>query len=107
MHTEQDLEKTLQKKEPCFILFYAEWCPFSIRFLPIFEHCSKEATYRCYRIRIDEYPHLCEKYFINVYPTVLFFQHGIVTKRLDGFHGIGLNQNQFREFIGLCSGLKH
>ncbi len=43
IETEQDLEKILQTKDTFFILFYAEWCPFSQRFLPIFERCAKDS----------------------------------------------------------------
>jgi thioredoxin-like negative regulator of GroEL len=106
IETEQDLEKILQTKDTCFILFYAEWCPFSLRFLPIFENCSKDTTHRCYRMRIDEHPHLCEKYSVEVYPTVVFFQKGIALKRLDGIHGVGLNERQLRELMNACGDRK-
>ncbi len=73
---EQDLEKILQTNDTCFILFYAEWCAFSQKFLPIYQNCTKDTTHTCYRMMIAEYPHLCERYSIDVYPTVLFFKKG-------------------------------
>ena len=104
--TEQDLEKILKTEENIFILFYTEWCPFSQRFLPIFENCSKDTAHRCYRIVIDEHPNLCEKYSVEVYPTVIFFEKGKVLKRLDGIHGVGLNEKQFRELLTACTNKK-
>jgi thiol-disulfide isomerase/thioredoxin len=104
--TEQDLEKILKTKNNIFILFYAEWCPFSQRFLPIFEKCAKDTANRCYRMVIDEHPNLCEKYSVEVYPTVIFFEKGKVLKRLDGIHGVGLYEKQFRDLISTCRSVK-
>ena len=104
--TEQDLEKVLKEKDPCFVLFYADWCPFSLRFLPIFETCAKKTNSRCYRMTIDEHPDLCERYGIEVYPTVIFFEKGKVVKRLDGIHGVGLSEQQFRDLITVCESRK-
>lgn len=100
--SEQDLEKILKTKKAFFILFYAEWCPFSQRFLPIFENCAKDTTYRCYRMVIDEHPNLCEKYSVEVFPTIIFFEKGKALKRLDGTHGVGLNEKQLRDLLTTC-----
>jgi thiol-disulfide isomerase/thioredoxin len=102
IETEQDLEKILKTKNTCFILFYAEWCPFSQRFLPTFENCAKDTSHTCYRMVIDEHPTLCEKYSVEVYPTIIFFEKGKAAKRLDGIHGVGLNEKQYRDLISVC-----
>ncbi|HWR63617.1 MAG TPA: thioredoxin family protein [Candidatus Thermoplasmatota archaeon] len=102
IETEEDLEKTIQTKDPCFILFYAEWCPFSQRFLPIFEKCAKDSNHQCYRMKIDDYPHLCDRYAVEVYPTIVFFEKGKAVERLDGIHGVGLNEKQFQDLIKVC-----
>lgn len=102
IQTEQELMDILTTNTPSFILFYAPWCSFSQRFLPLFERCSENAPQRCYHMEIDEHPHLCEKYTIDVYPTVLFFTNGIVMKRLDGIRGLGLSEQQLLDFIQVC-----
>ena len=102
INTEQELADILKTKDNIFILFYAPWCPFSQRFLLVFEKCSRETSRQCYRMMIDEFPELCDKYNIEVYPTVLFFDKGKPVKRLDGGHGIGLSEQQFRELIRVC-----
>jgi thiol-disulfide isomerase/thioredoxin len=106
IETEQDLKKILRTKNIFFILFYADWCPFSQRFLPIFENCIKDTAHTCYRMIIDKYPGLCEKYSVAVYPTVLFFKNGKAVKRLDGTYGVGLNEKQFRDLINACPNKK-
>jgi len=100
--TEQELETILKTKEVFFILFYAAWCPFSQRFLPIFEKCTKDAPYECYLMDIDDYPHLCERYAIEVYPTIIFFENGKAIERIDGIKGVGLHETQFQTFIRQC-----
>jgi thioredoxin-like negative regulator of GroEL len=104
--TEHDLEEILKTKDTCFILFYAPWCPFSQRFLSVFEKCAQSTTQKCYRMEIDEHPNLCERFSVEVYPTVLFFKKEKVMKRLDGTRGIGLNETQLRDLINACRSIE-
>ena len=105
INNEEELGTILKMKDHIFILFYAPWCPFSRQFLAVFEKCSKDTSMQCYRMMVDEYPALCDKYHIEVFPTVLFFEQGKVSKRLDGIHGVGLSEQQFRGLIGACEAL--
>jgi thiol-disulfide isomerase/thioredoxin len=86
-----NLEDAVKGKQKVFVLFYASWCPFSQRFLPIFAKYA-ETSRDCLRVKTDDKASLCEKYFVDVVPTVLVFQEGAVTKRLDGEPGAGLNE---------------
>jgi thiol-disulfide isomerase/thioredoxin len=103
INSEKELEEILKTRNNIFILFYAQWCPFSQRFLPIFEKCNKDKKLRCYRMIIDENLRLCEKYSVEVFPTVIFFKEGKVSKRLDGIHGVGLNEQQLQDLIHVCT----
>jgi hypothetical protein len=49
---------------------------------------------------VDDREDLCEEYSINYYPTVLFFENGKVTKRLDAEPGAGLNEKQLKTLLG-------
>jgi thiol-disulfide isomerase/thioredoxin len=53
-------------------------------------------------MKIDDFPHLCDRYDVEVYPTIVFFEKGKVVERLDGTHGVGLNERQFQELIKAC-----
>jgi thiol-disulfide isomerase/thioredoxin len=98
---EADLNSALKTIDKVCVLFYASWCPFSQRFLPIFEKASKNKD--CYaRVVIDDDESLAEKYDIEFYPTVLFFDNGKATKRLDGTSGRGLNEDQLSAFLKGC-----
>ena len=87
----------IKSKDKAVVLFYASWCPFSQRFLPIFEEYSKSNPKECISVIIDEEPEICEEYAIEYYPTVIMFKDGKVHKRLDPEPGIGLNRKQMQD----------
>ena len=90
-------EREIENKDRAFVLFYTTWCPFSQRFLPVFEEYAKENPQRCMSVIVDDRPDLCEKYGIAYYPTVLLFEKGKVRKRLDAEPGVGLSKKQLAE----------
>ncbi|MFA6432030.1 MAG: thioredoxin family protein [Candidatus Margulisiibacteriota bacterium] len=102
IHDEKELNECLKAVPKLAVLFYASWCPFSRKFLPIFEKHStgKENNYR--RVVLDDLEELAEKYNIEVYPTVLYFEKGKAVKRLDGIHEVGLDEDQLEDFISAC-----
>lgn len=91
------LNNEIGDKEKAVVLFYASWCPFSQRFLPIFEEYAKSNPRECMSIVIDDKPDVCEEYSIDYYPTVILFRKGRVSRRLDAQPGIGLNKKQLKE----------
>jgi thioredoxin 1 len=96
------LDRILKSKDKIFVLFYASWCPFSQRFLPMFEKFAEEKTQSCIRVKTDDKVTLCEEYSIDVVPTVIFFKNGKVARRLDGLPGVGLDEKQLIDFAGKC-----
>ena len=94
-----ELEKVLKSKGRVFVLFYASWCPFSQMFLPIFEKYAQDNPQNCLRVKTDDKAKLCKKYSVNVVPTVLLFEKGKVTKRLDGAPGVGLDEKQLKKLV--------
>jgi thioredoxin 1 len=96
---EYELEEILKSKGRVFVLFYASWCPFSQEFLPIFEKYARDNPQRCLRVKIDDKAKLCEKYAVDVVPTVLLLKKGKVAKRLDGAPGVGLDEKQLKKLV--------
>ena len=86
----------IKRKDRVFVLFYASWCPYSQRFLPIFEEYSRSKPGECLSVIVDEKPELCEEYSIEYYPTVLLFEKGKVSLRLDAEPGLGLSKKQLK-----------
>ena len=95
--TEEGIETALSSKEKAFVLFYASWCPFSQRFLPIFEEYAQDNPLECLSVVVDDKPDLCDKYSIEYYPTVILFKKGKIYKRLDAAPGAGLTKKQLAE----------
>ena len=84
------------QKNKAFVLFYTTWCPFSQRFLPIFEEYAESNPKECMSVIVDDRPDICEEYSIEYYPTVILFKKGKVYKRLDAEPGIGLDKSQLK-----------
>ena len=89
--------ESIKEKDRATVLFYATWCAFSQRFLPIFEEYSKSNPEECISVIFDEEPDLFEECAIEYYPTVIMFKKGKVHKRLDAEPGVGLNKKQFKD----------
>ena len=86
----------IEDKDKTVVLFYATWCPFSQRFLPVFEEYSKKNPEICLSVIADEEPEVFEEFGIEYYPTVIVFKNGKVEKRLDAEPGVGLDKKQFK-----------
>ena len=99
IESESDLDKMLGECPSLLVLFYASWCPYSQRFLPIFEKYAENTENNLCRVLTDEIKSCKENYSIAVVPTVIFFKNGKIAKRLDGVLGRGLNENQLVEMI--------
>src|SRR4030067_68927 len=97
---EFEIEDTVKNKKKVYVLFYASWCPFSQRLVPIFEKYAKKPTKDCLSVKTDDKAKLCEKYSVDIVPTVLLFESGAVTKRLDGEPGAGLSEKQLKKLLG-------
>ena len=102
LENERELHEAVKSEEGVFVLFYASWCPFSLRFLPVYEELSRDAGYAFVRILADKNERLCDQYSIDVYPTVLFFKSGKVSRRLDGAYHAGLSESQMNGLIEAC-----
>lgn len=96
-----DLIKALDESERVIALFYASWCPFCQRFLPVFLQQAEQAG-RTFLLVKDDQEAMAGPYSVKIYPTVLYFEKGAVSKRLDGAPHVGLDEKQLTEFIGQC-----
>jgi thiol-disulfide isomerase/thioredoxin len=48
----------IKRKDEVYVLFYATWCQFSQRFLPIFEEYSVANPQECISVIVDGEPEL-------------------------------------------------
>lgn len=69
-----DYKKAVESKKPMLILFYADWCGFCVRFMPIYEKLYKahKRDFNFVKINVEDSKNsdLVEKYEIKAFPTV-------------------------------------
>lgn len=96
---ESDLTCQLKAHKKVVALFYASWCPFCVSFLPVFSK-NDQGHSKFLRVRVDDYSNpLWEQYSLEVVPTIIFFERGKVSQRLDGRLGFGLSEKQFGDWL--------
>lgn len=69
-----DYNKAVKSKKPMIVLFYADWCGFCIRFMPIYEKLYKahKNQFNFAKVNVEDpkYRDAVEKYEISAFPTV-------------------------------------
>ena len=98
---EAALDKALKDKDKIIAFVYASWCPFCRKILPVFQQLAQDGR-RNFLLVEDDNESIAEKYVIDVFPTLLFFNKEKVALRLDGKPGVGLNEKQIKDFIKSC-----
>ncbi len=98
---EGDFGDLLKKNDRIVALVYASWCPFCRNFLPVFEKYADAGELGFVRVQ-DDQERIGEKYAVDIFPTVLFFDKGKIAKRLDGEPGVGLSEKQLADFVKTC-----
>ena len=96
-----DLGRQLQRSRRVLALFYASWCPFCRKFLPIFDkQSSKQDVNLVLRVKVNDYDNpLWADYSIEAVPTVVLFNEGKIWRKLDGRFGYGLSEQQLKEWL--------
>jgi thiol-disulfide isomerase/thioredoxin len=102
MCSQKEIQEIVASGDDVFVLFYAAWCPFSQAFLPVYEKHADGREKEFVRIVLNGNEGLFEEHDIDVYPTVLFFREGKVSRRLDGKHLAGLREKQLADLIASC-----
>lgn len=97
----KDLATQLAKNGRVVALFYASWCPFCRSFLSVFnKYAQKESSAVFLKVKIDEDENpLWEDYSLEAVPSVIVFEKGQVSRRLDCELGAGLNEKQFAKWL--------
>ena len=101
VETKEDLCRELNKNGKVLALFYASWCPFCIGFVPVFN--KKVVNLKVgtvIHVLLDDYNNsLWDDYSIEAVPTIIFFDKGKVSRRLDGKSGVGLSEKQLNIWL--------
>jgi thioredoxin 1 len=98
VRNQHELDTLRATKEEFIVLFYASWCPYCLRFLPIFKNYTRGQEER-FVLAQDDRETMADTYAIEVFPTVIHFVHGEIAERLDGSVGVGLDERAFADFL--------
>jgi len=102
----EDLDRELNKNGKVLALFYASWCPYCKSFVPFFDR--KMVNFKggnVIHVLLDDYDNpLWDDFDIEAVPTIIFFEKGKVSRRLDGRFGIGLNEKQLNVWLDKFNG---
>ena len=101
VNSQKDLEAELAKTKSAIALFYSSWCPYCLRFVPVFnEQITTSKFESVIHVVIDDNDNpLWDVYNISAVPTIIYFEEGKVCNRLDGRLGKGLGDEQFTAWL--------
>ncbi len=95
-----DFDAELQKSKRVMALFYANWCPYCLRFVPAFDKKAPATGAETIHVIMDDNDNpLWDEYDVEAVPTIIYFEDGKVSKRLDGRLGSGLNEKQLDNWL--------
>lgn len=98
---QEALNEELEKNGKVLALFYANWCPYCRSFIPVFN--KKIVGFNAatvIHVIVDDYNNpLWDVYSVEAVPTIILFEKGKVTKRLDGRFGVGLTEKQLDNWL--------
>ncbi len=83
----QDFQKeVIENKKVILVDFFATWCPPCQMLTPVLEKIAdSRAGYEIVKVNIDENQELAIEYGIEVVPTMLIFESGVIKEELVGF----------------------
>ncbi|MEM1994658.1 MAG: thioredoxin family protein [Nitrososphaerales archaeon] len=87
-------EELVKGDKPIVTVFYATYCPFCMRFAPIFEKHSVNQAYIFAKADITDDSHpFWERFNISYVPTVIAFKNGRILAKREAKGGVGLNES--------------
>ncbi len=97
---ETALADRIRRGKPVIVLFYADWCPFCARFLPIFRRHAKTMPVETLAANIShpDDPRW-DTYRVDAVPTFIAFRDGNEVLRADARKGVGLTEADLVAFI--------
>lgn len=101
--SQDELASQFNSNKAVIALFYATWCPFCRRFITVFDKYAKQPNSTMFmRVNMDDDDNpLWEEYDLAAVPSVILFENGNISKRLDCRLGAGLDEKQFSEWLQL------
>ncbi len=92
-------DDVLESEVPVVALFHARWCGFCSSFLPTFRGVRADG-FRLVEVDISDYDSpLWDTYGIEIVPTLIAFDQGVVIDRVDGRFMSGLSEDDLERIV--------
>jgi thioredoxin 1 len=93
----QALDAELARAKRVLVLFYASWCPHCMRFMPFFEEKTSLSGFsNIVHMLLDDYDSpLWDTYDVSAVPTIILFEDGKISRRLDSRPGSCIKDEKF------------
>lgn len=82
--TDKTFEDVVKEQGNIVVDFWADWCVPCKMVAPILEDAEKELNVKVYKVNVDDYPNLAEKFNIMSIPTLLCFKDGNLVDKIVG-----------------------
>lgn len=87
------LERALDEGKTLLVVYYADWCGFSRAFVPTFEDRADELPIPAIAVNISSPKNpLWKDHKVTHVPTIVLYEDGEETHRVDGRSGRGLKR---------------
>lgn len=82
-----DFSAAIAGEQLTIVDFWAPWCGYCVRMMPLFEELAAEydGKVKFIKVNTDEEPQLAMQYKIEVLPTFAFMKNGEIVDRKIGF----------------------
>lgn len=96
----EGFDARLADRARVLVLFYADWCPFSQRFLPTFGEREADANVAFARADLKHpLDPRWDAYGIHVVPTLVYFEHGEELERSEAVRDHGLRPRDLEDLL--------
>ncbi|MCL2359170.1 thioredoxin family protein [Candidatus Bathycorpusculum sp.] len=94
------LELEIARAKRVLVLFYSSGCPHCMRFMPIFDEKAVNSMSSIVHVLMDDYDSsLWDDYSVEAVPTVILFEDGRVSRRLDSLPGNCIKAEKFVDWL--------
>jgi thioredoxin-like negative regulator of GroEL len=95
----EDFDRLVSRaKGSAVVVFHYPYCPYCVEFIPEFEKLAAGRP-GFFRLRADLLGQIEDRHSVAVVPTVILFERGRESARLDGVQGRGLSASGLKNFL--------
>jgi thioredoxin 1 len=101
INSQKELTEQLSKHPKTLAVFFASWCPYCRNFLATVDKTLGNYGFEyILHVSLDDYDNpMWDTYNVDAVPTLIYFEKGTISKRLDARSGEGLSENRCREWL--------